>query len=176
MKTFFPFCFLTILLLLAFVLQDAVPSIGFLGQVPLILVPTIFCFAALALTFPLALFFSLITAIISGLMIIEFPNDSPEIGLSWFVFFFMAWFIALQFLNDLTEGVRWEVHAIGSALCTTTLLFAEFLLLSLKRGHFSITERAMVLIITPGVISLFIAPLFYGFLQIFLLPATPAKR
>lgn len=178
MKTLLPFLFLLLLLLIAFVAQDTLSSIQLLGQAPLLFVPTIFCFSALAFTLPEALLFALITAILSYLMIAQFPNGHTEIKPGWFLFFFIGWTILLQFLSDLTDGVRWELHAIGSALCTATLLFGEFFILSLKRGHFLITERIFILILVPAGASLLIAPLFYCFLQFFLLPtaSTPSVK
>ena len=176
MKTFVPFFLLTALLLLALVAQDIFPCISLLGQMPLLLVPTIFCFTALALSFPAALCFALITAILTGLMVMQLTNDHAEIGLGWFILFFMSWVILLQFLSSLTEGVRWEVHAIGSLLCTATFLLGEFFLLSVRRGGFIITGRAFSLMIVPSMASLFMAPLFYGFLQFFLPPAIPVKK
>ena len=175
MKSFFPFTLLIILLLLAMITQDVLPSMPFFGQTHLILVPMIFCFAALALPFPFALLFALVTGVLQGLMVMSFHHGHVEIRLGWFIFFFIIWAVLLQFLSDRTDGVRWELHALGSGLCTASFLFGEFFLLSFSRGHFSITDTVLLLALIPGGIALFIAPLFYAVLQFLLPPAKPLR-
>lgn len=173
LKNFLSFCLLTLLLLLGLIIQDSLPSMPLLAQTPLLFVPIIFCFASLALSLPEALLFAVMTAVLTGLMAMQFPNNQPEIRLGWFILFFISWTILLQIFSALTEGVRWELHAIGSALCTATLLLGEFFLLSLKRGGFLINDRTFLLIVIPTGATLLMAPLFYGLLQFFLLPAIP---
>ncbi len=172
MKAFFSFSFLFFLLLVALVCQDLFAPIASLGQAKLLFVPLIFCFAALALPLSQALLFALATAVFEGLMVMHSVNDHVEIRLGWFIFFFMIWTVLLQFTSELTSGIRWEVHALGSALCTGTFLAGEFLLLAFDRGHFSITIVTFLLIAIPSGAALLLAPLCYAMLQ-FLLP--PAK-
>lgn len=175
MKTFFPFLLLLFLLVLALISQDFLTPVAFFGQAQLLFVPLVFCFAALALPFPQALLFALVTAILEGLMVMRIVNDHVEIRLGWFIFFFMIWAVFLQFMSDLTSGIRWEVHALGSGLCTATFLVGEFLLLSFDRGHFSMTTALFPLIAIPSGSALLVAPLCYAMLQFLLPPAKPAR-
>ena len=108
-------------------------------------------------------------------MTLSFQHDHVEIGLGWFIFFFMSWSVILQLVSDLTGGIRWELHSLGSALCTVTFLLGEFLLISLHRGHFSITAASLIFIAIPSAIALLISPLLYALLQFLLPPAAPVR-
>ena len=175
MKNLVSFFFLLLLLLVALVTQDLLS--GSIGpyQAHLFFVPLVFCLGVLVLPFPLALLFGLITAVLEGLMVLQFQHDRVEIGLGWFIFFFMAWSLLLQFVSDLINGIRWELYALGSALCTATFLLGELLLVCCNRGHFSLTGTAIVFILVPSAGALFMAPLFYYLLQ-FLLPPVRTIR
>lgn len=175
MKTVFPFLLLTFLLLLALMAQDLVVPASFLGQAKLLFVPLVFCFGALALPFPQALLFAVVTALLEGLMVMRITNDHVDIRLGWFFFFFIVWTVLLQFVSDLTHGIRWEVHALGSGLCTASFLLGTFLLVSFDRAHFFMRPITLFLIIVPSGAAVFLAPLCYATLQ-FLLPPAQAGR
>jgi hypothetical protein len=169
MKTIFSFFFLLLLVVIALVLQDTFSgSIGFY-QIHLFLVPVVFCFGALILSLPVALFFALTTGLLEGLMTLSFHDHRPEIGIGWFILLFMAWAFLLQFVTELTDGIRWEVHALGSAFFTALFLVGEWILISFHRGSFSLTSMTIILIGIPSAISLLLAPFLYYSLQ-FLLP------
>lgn len=173
MKIIFPFLLLTALLIVALIAQDLVVPAPFLGQAQLFFVPIIFCFGALVLPLPRALLFAFLTAILEGLMVAHVDHDHIEIRLGWFIFFFMIWTVLLQWMSNLINGVRWEIHALGSALCTATFLMGTFMLLAVDRGAGSFASTTLLLIFVPSAASLLLAPLCYVALQ-FLLP--PVKR
>lgn len=173
MKIVFPFLLLTLLLIAALILQDLVAPAFFLGQAQLFFIPIVFCFGALVLPLFRALLFAFMTAIIEGLMVTHIDHGHIEIRLGWFIFFFMIWTVLLQWVSHLMDGVRWEIHALGSALCTATFLLGTFLLLAFGRGNFYLTPTTVSLIFIPSGVSLLLAPLCYAVLQ-FLLP--PVKK
>ncbi|HLB34273.1 MAG: hypothetical protein A3F67_06590 [Verrucomicrobia bacterium RIFCSPHIGHO2_12_FULL_41_10] len=171
---FRPLVFILILLALllgAFILQDTLPAFSFFSQLHLLLVPVVFCFGVLVLPISSAFFFALITAVLQGLIAQPFLDGHVEIGLGWYILFFMIWTFLLQWLSDITGGVRWELHAIGSVLCAVTLLCGEFIILSVKRGNFSLTETTTLFLIISSGASFLVAPLFYYLAQFLLPPA-----
>lgn len=178
MKSFLTFVLLLFLSIVAIVLQDLFSGSMGLYQTHLYLLPIVFCFAVLVLSFPTALCFSLITGLLEGLMSFSSLHQRLEVGVLWFVLFFMIWTCLLQFCTELTDGIRWELHALGSALVTATLLTGEWILISWHRGSLNITSMTLMLIIAPSAIALLLAPLFYYSLQILLPPNSkgPANR
>ena len=57
--------------------------------------------------------------------------------------------------------MRWELHALGSAMVTLTLLSGEFLILCAKRGGLPLDSTVILRIVVPAGASLLIAPLLY---------------
>ncbi len=173
MKILFSFFFLLVLLLIAQVAQDTFSgAIGFY-QIHLYLTPLVFCFAALILSLPAALLFGFMTGALEGLLTLSFNAHRPEIALGWFIFFFISWTLLLQFITELTDGIRWELHALGGAFCTASLLVGEWILIAWHHDSFSITPATLMLIAIPSAIALLLAPLLYYSLQ-FLLP--PSRK
>ena len=74
--------------------------------------------------------------------------------------------------SEATQGLRWELHAFGSALVTFTMLAGEFLVLCITRGGFPVDFGVVLKIILPSVAALFLAPLLYLLLRS-LVPMAP---
>lgn len=160
MRTAILFLLLLILLPVATVVQDILPPLPPV-QERLFLLPVIFCFGALALPLIPALFFGLATALIQGLSLLEIQSGQVELGLAAPIVFFLGWTILLQMLSEATHGMRWEFHALGSALITLFLLAGEFLILCVKRGGFPFDEMALFRCVVPSAVALLISPLLY---------------
>jgi hypothetical protein len=158
------FIILAALLPVAVALQDLLPSIPpFQARVQLL--PVVFCFGVLALPLVPSLFFALATALVQGLALLQVQSGQVELGLTVPVVFFLLWAIMLQMASEATQGMRWEVHAFGSALVTLTLLGGEFLALCCRRGGFPVEMTVLVRIAIPSAASLLLAPLLYFMLR-----------
>ncbi len=169
------FLLLLVLLLLTLVLETLLPAMSFSGEAHLVLFPMIFSFAVLVLPFSGALSFAVITGLIQGLLVMQIENEHVEIQLGWFIIFFVSWALILQFISDITTGVRWELHALSAGLLTVTFLLGEFFFLTFARGNFLITKEVFFLCFVPAGFSFLLAPLCYWLLQ-FLLSRPPHIR
>ena len=136
------------------------------------LLPVVFCFGMLALPLVPALFFALVTALVQGLLILQVESGQAELGLTLPVVFFLGWAIVLQMTSEATRGMRWELHAMGSALVTLTLLGGEFLVLCMKRGGFPLDTTVILRTAIPAASALLIAPVLYFMLRS-LVPLSP---
>lgn len=160
MRTALLFLIVLILLPLSAVLQDQLPGIP-PAQERIQLLPVLFCFGVLALPLLPALFFALSVAVVQGLMLTQFQSGQQEFGLALPVVFFLGWAIILQMASEATRGMRWELHALGSAAVTLTLLGGEFLALCAKRGGFPLDTTVMLRTTVPAAAALLLAPLLY---------------
>ena len=115
----------------------------------------------LALPLIPALFFALATALLQGLILLQIQGGEAELGLVGPVVFFLSWAMVLQMASEATQGMRWELHALGSAAITLTLLAGEYLILCAKRGGFPVDSTVLLRIATPSALALLIAPLLY---------------
>jgi hypothetical protein len=98
-----------------------------------------------------SLFFALATALVQGLVLLQIQSGQVEFGLTVPVVFFLVWAIFLQMASEATHGMRWEVHAFGSAVVTLTLLGVELLVLCVKRGGLPLEMTVLLKIVIPSV-------------------------
>jgi len=160
MKTALLFILLLILLPVAVALQDTLPPLP-PHQERILLLPVLFCFGVLALPLIPALFFALAAALLQGLILLHIQGGEAEFGLVGPVVFFLGWAMLLQMASEATQGLRWELHALGSAAVTLTLLGAEYLILCAKRGGFPVDTTVLLRIAIPSALALLLAPLLY---------------
>jgi hypothetical protein len=154
------FIILLVLLPVSVALQDLLPGIP-PAQERLLLLPVVFVFGVIALPMVPALWFALLTALVHGLLLLQVQSGQSEMGLTLPVVFFLGWAILLQMASEATHGMRWELHAIGSALVTLTLLSSEFLVLCIKRGGFPLDFAVLLKIAVPSAAAVLLAPLLY---------------
>jgi len=174
MKTVLLFPFLLVLLFASAALQDLLPGIP-PCQERILLLPVVFCFGMLALPPIPALFLALATAVIEGLMTLQVQSGQVEFGITAPVVFFLSWAIVLQMASEATQGMRWELHSLGSACVTATLLGGQFLLICIHRGGLNPDLSVALRIAVPAATSLLIAPLLYVSLAS-LVPVAPEVR
>lgn len=160
MKPILLFPLLLVLLPLSVAVQDLLPAIP-PAQERLLILPVLFCFGVLALPLLPALFFALAAAVTEGLVTLQVTSGQAEFGLTAPVVFFLGWTILLQMASEATRGMRWELHAIGSALVTLTLLGGQFLLLCAHRGGFPVDLTVILRIVLPSAAALLLAPPLY---------------
>ena len=172
MKQTFLFILFLILLPVSVVLQDLLPTLP-PHQERILLLPVLFCFGVLAQPLIPALFFALAVAVVQGLNLLQIQSGEIEFGLVGPVVFFLSWTILLQMASEITQGMRWELHALGSALVTLSLLGGEFLTLCAKRGGMPLDAVVLLRIAVPSAAALLLAPLLYMVLGS-LVPIVPA--
>lgn len=148
----------------ALIAQEFLPPVPFLGGAHLLLVPVLFCYGALWLSFPAMLALALYTGLLSDL-----SWDRVEIGLGWSMLFYVMAGTALQPFRTLFLSGRWEVHCLASGAATLVLLLTQYFMVCLRRGSFLLDWTIFWHIAGPPVVALLLAPLVCFFFR--LLPA-----
>jgi hypothetical protein len=166
--------FLFAAIYVALIAQEYIPPLPFLGGAHLLLVPIIFCFGALWLSFPAMLGFALFTGLLSDLAFLHVLGDRVEIGLGWSMMFYVLVGTALQPLRPLFLEGRWEVHCLASGAVTLLLLFLQYTMVCLRRGSFLFDWTIFWHIAGPALVALLLAPVVYFFFS--LLPAGMPER
>jgi hypothetical protein len=174
MNRVFLFLILSFLLPISLALQDLLPSLPPCGG-HFLLFPVVFAFGVMALPLVPALWFSLLAAVLQGLALLQVQSGQAEIGLTLPVVFFLGWAVVLQMASEATRGMRWELHAAGSAMVTFTMLSGQFLALCVKRGGLPADLVVLMRITVPSVAALLLAPALYFFLR-HLVPLAPEER
>jgi len=173
--------FFLILLLAAFgalVIQFFIPALPFLSGARVSLLPLVFFFGALALPFSgmLALAFAcglMWDALTVQVLEIGTGHNSAsvvEIGLGFSVVLYAMLGALMSGLRPLFQRGRWEIHCLMSGLCTSLIVLAEFLMLSVRRAAlygvpFEFSRDIWWRIGGPGLVALVLAPLVFFFLK-----------
>lgn len=145
----------------AFFFQQALPAVNVLHGVRLLLVPTIFCYAAMSLPFPAMLAAAVYTGLLTDLMYLHVVGGQVEIALGWSIVYFVALgCLSNGFRPGMLRGHWWPVILLG-ALGTSVLLALQFVMISLRREGFVFEEAVVWRIIAPGLLAALFAPILH---------------
>jgi hypothetical protein len=146
---------------LAFIIQDALPPMTDLHGAHVLLVPMVFCFAAMVMPFAAMLVAAFYTGFLSDLMYLHVVGGKVEIPLgSSIVFFVILGSIASGFQPAMKSRNVWPFVLI-SGVGTSAYLLLQFLTITLQRGGFLWEPAVSWRILAPGLMAALIAPLFY---------------
>ena len=174
--------FFLILLLVAFwalVLQFYIPALPFLSGARVLLMPLVFFFGALALPFGgmLALAFAcglmwdaLTVQVLELDMGHNMSATAVEIALGWSVVLYALLGAVMSGFRPLFQRGRWEIYCLLSGLCTSCMVLAEFLMISVRRAAlynvpFEFSRDIWWRIGGPGLVALVLAPVVFLFLN-----------
>ena len=159
----------------AFLLQQALPPIHVLHGSRFVFVPMILCYAAMVLPFPGMLVVAFCTGLLSDLMYLNVVGGQVEIALGCSIVFFVIYgCIANGFRPGYLRGQWWPVIPL-SMICTSSYLFMQFAMISLRREGFVYDEAILWRIFAPGVLAGLFVPLLHTIIMPFaaLIPDNP---
>ncbi len=173
--------FFLILLLAAFgalVLQFYIPPLAFLSGARVLLMPLVFFFGALALPFSGMLLLAFACGFMWDALTVQVleigmgPTSATvvEIGLGWSILLFALLGSGMSGLRPLFKRGRWEIHCLMSGLCTSSIVLAEFLMISVRRAALygapiEFSRDIWWRIGGPGLVALVLAPVVFFFLK-----------
>ena len=173
--------FFLILLLTAFlslVCQHFIPPLSFMSGARVILLPLIFFYGALALPFSGMLALAFACGLMWDAMTVQVldigmgPTSARvvEIAMGWSVVLYAVLGALMSGFRPLFQRGRWEVHCLMSGVCTSAIVLAEFLMLSVRRAAFygvpfEFSRDIWWRIGGPGLVALVLAPAVFFFLK-----------
>jgi hypothetical protein len=147
--------------ILAFIIQDALPPMSDFHSAHVILVPMVFCLAAVVLPFPAMLAAAFFTGFLSDLMYLHVVGGKVEIPVGMSIVYFVI-------LGSIANGFQPAMKSrnvlpfvILSGVGTSAYLLIQFLTITLQRGGFIWGDAVFWRILAPGLMAALIAPLFY---------------
>lgn len=190
----------------AFLLQQALPAVPVLHGARFVLVPLVFCCAALALPFPAMLMAAVVTGLLSDIMYLSVVEailttqpstfvqlsdrmylnavvGQVEIALGCSVAFFAIYgSIANCFRPSYLRGRWWPVIPL-SVICTWAFLLVQFAMISRRRDGFVFDQALLWHLFAPGFLAGLLAPLLHVVVKSFgalipdkSLPAEPCSN
>jgi cell shape-determining protein MreD len=146
---------------LAFVVQHALPPMDDLQGARVVLVPLVFCYAAIVLPFPAMLAAAFYTGFFSDLFYLHIVGGAVEIpmGIS-IIYYVILGCLASRFRSGPETAKMWMFSVLSGA-GTCAFLLLQFLMITWHRGGWEWAGAAAWRILAPGLMAALIAPLFH---------------
>ncbi|MEP6708661.1 MAG: hypothetical protein ABJB32_00850 [Verrucomicrobiota bacterium] len=160
--------FFIFLLGVVFVTQIAeifIPSLGWMYNAHLYIVPVIVFYGATVLPFPLMLLLAFFAGFIWDALTVQVIGARVEISFGWSILLYAVLASIMHGLRPLFIRGRWEVHCILSGGCMSLILLAQYLMISFRRGSLIFTREVWWQIGGPGLLAMLMAPLIFWMLH-----------
>jgi hypothetical protein len=170
----------------ALVLQHFIPPLSFMEGARVILMPLVFFYGALALPFAGMLALAFVCGFMWDALTVQIieiglgPATAPgvgaasadvvEIAIGWSIVLYALLGSLMSGFRPLFQEGRWEIHCLMSGLCTSLIVLAEFLMVSVRRAAlynlpFEFNRDIWWRIGGPGLVALVLAPIVFIFLK-----------
>jgi hypothetical protein len=147
--------------ILAFIVQDALPPMEDFHFAHVLLVPMVFCLAAMHLPFVAMLGAAFYTGFLSDLMYLHVVGGKVEIPLGSSIVYFVIFGSIASGFQPAMKSRNVLPFVLLSGIGTSGYLLLQFLVITLQRGGFLWESAVSWRIIAPGLMAALIAPLFY---------------
>jgi len=147
--------------LFALIIQEFIPPIHALNGARVLLVPLVFCYAALAMPTWAMLLFAALTGFVTDLMFLHIVDGQVEIALGWsMVYFVFFGLLAHGFQPAFLRG-HWWLYIVLAVLGTCTFLALQYVMICFRRQGIVFNDLVAWRILAPGLIAAVIAPLVH---------------
>lgn len=147
--------------LIAFVVQHALPPMTDLHGARVMLVPLVFCYGAVVLPFPAMLAAAFCTGLFSDLFYLHIAGGGVEIPMGVSIIYYVILGCIGSGFRSGSDGAKVWMFALLSGAGTSAFLLVQFLMITWHRGGWVWAEAAAWRIVAPGVMASLIAPLFH---------------
>ena len=156
--------FFLLLLVLVFVGQIVelfLPAMDWMNNARILIVPVIVFYGALALPFPLMLALAFFAGFLLDALTVQVIGSRVEIAFGWSILLYGVLAAIMHGFRPLFMRGRWEVYCALSGLFTSVILLAQYLMITFRRGSLVFTPEVWWQIALPGLIAIFMAPVFF---------------
>jgi hypothetical protein len=155
------FFILLVFVLLAQIAEYFIPTMSWMYNAHIYIVPVIVFYGAMALPFPLMLALALFAGILLDLLTVHVIGGKVEISIGWSILLYAVLAGIMHGLRPLFIRGRWEVHCILTGLCTSVIVLAQYLMISFRRGSIFFSREVWWQIGGPGIVAMLLAPLIF---------------
>ena len=159
------FFFLLIFVLIAQIAEFFIPTLPWLYNAHIYIVPAIVFYGAMALPFPLMLALALYAGLLLDALTAQVIGGKVEISIGSSILLYAVLAGIMHGLRPLFARGRWEVHCILSGICTSLIVLTQYLMITFRRGSLVFNREIWWQIGGPGLIAMAMAPILFWFLQ-----------
>jgi hypothetical protein len=155
------FFILLLFVLLAQIAEFFIPTLDWMYNAHIYIVPVIVFYGAMALPFPLMLALALFAGILLDSLTVHVIGGKVEISMGWSILLYAVLAGIMHGLRPLFVRGRWEVHCILTGICTSVIILAQYLMITFRRGSIFFSREVWWQIGGPGLIAMLMAPLVF---------------
>ena len=140
----------------------------FIGPLPVIharvlLMPIIVFYGSLALPVYGMLSITFIGGLMWDALNTQYIDGAVEISAGWSIVLFAALGAIMNGFRPLFLRGRWEIHCLLTGVCTSVLVLAEYLMITIRRQpvHFILNDEVWWRIGGAGLVAAFLSPLIF---------------
>ena len=159
------FFILLILVLIAQVSEYFIPPLDWMYHAHIYIAPVVVFYGAMALPFPLMLGLTLFAGILLDTLTVQVIGGKVEISLGSSILIYAVLAGIMHGLRPLFIRGRWEVHCVLTGICTSAIMLAQYLMITLRRGTFMFSKEVWWQIGGPGLIAMLMAPVIFWILN-----------
>ena len=153
------------LVLVAQIAELLIPTLPWLYNAHVYIVPVIVFYGAMALPFPLMLGLALFAGVLLDALTVQVIGAKVEISLGWSILLYAVLAGIMHGLRPLFIRGRWEVHCLLTGLCTSAIILAQYLMITFRRGSVFFSREVWWQIGGPGLMAMLMAPVIFWMLQ-----------
>jgi hypothetical protein len=152
--------FITLFAALVFslVAQEFIPALPWLYGAQVYLLPVVFFYCALAMPMAAMLVLAFATGFMWDAMTVQIVDGNVEISLGWSIILYAILGSIMSGFRPLFQRGRWEIHCLLSGVFTALILFAEYLMITFRRGEFIFPAIIWWRIAGSGLVAALLAP------------------
>jgi len=157
-----------ILLVLVFFGQVAeffIPTIPWMYNAHVYIVPVFVFFGATVLPFPLMLALAFVAGFLLDALTAQVIGSRVEISVGSSIVIYAALAGIMHGLRPLFIRGRWEIHCIVCGICTSAIVLAQYLMISFRRGYVFFSPEIWWQIGGPGIMAVLISPVVFWILH-----------
>jgi len=160
------------------VIQHFIPPLAFMEGARVLLMPLVLFYGALALPFGGMLLLALACGFMWDALSVQVvtigmgpvTTNTVEIALGWSIILYATLGAVMSGFRPLFQRGRWEIHCLMSGICTSLIVLAEFLMISVRRA--ALYDAPIVFnreiwwrIGGPGLVAIILAPIIFWMLH-----------
>ena len=159
------FFVLLVLVMIAQIAEFFIPPLDWMYHAHIYITPVLVFYGAMALPFPLMLGLTLFAGILLDALTVQVVGSKVEISLGSSILIYAVLAGIMHGLRPLFIRGRWEVHCVLTGICTSTIILAQYLMITFRRGTVMFTKEVWWQIGSPGLMAMLIAPVIFWILN-----------
>jgi len=146
---------------LAVLIQQALPPIHALHGARFVLIPMLFCYAAMTLPFPAMLAGAVYAGLVSDLLYLHVVGGQVEIALGWSIVFFVIFGCLGQGFQPGMRRQHWWPYIPLTIVATSSYLLLQFAMITLRREGIVLDGTVAWRVVGSGLLAGLISPLVH---------------